>query len=111
MADPQRERLSRELAEDLRRLRVEEIVGQMIQTLESIAYRRLGLTADALPDRDLDQVRVAIETMDALVPVIERSGPAELAQHLRTSGSHLKLSYAEAARQAAARAGHGGGAA
>ncbi|MEZ5101310.1 MAG: hypothetical protein R3C15_16225 [Thermoleophilia bacterium] len=110
MRDPQRERLARELTEDLRRLRVEEIVGQMLMTLESIAYRRLGLTADALPDRDLDQVRVAIETMDALIPVIERSGPAELAQHLRSSGSHLKLSYAEAARQAA-QAGPGAGAA
>ena len=60
-----------ELAEELRKLRVEDVLIQTLVTVSSIGYRRLGLTADTKDDRDLEQSRLAIETMQALTPVLE----------------------------------------
>jgi len=38
------ERVARELAEELRRLRIEDVLIQTLITVSSLGYRRLGLT-------------------------------------------------------------------
>ena len=95
----EQERIARELAEEFRRLRVEDLLIQTLVTVSSIGYRRLGATADTREDRDLDQARLAIETMRALTPVLERFVPAELIRDFNQSVANLQLAYAKAASE------------
>jgi len=90
-------RLAEQLAEELAKLRVEDVlVGALIQ-VSSIGYRRLGLTDETKEERDLEQVRVAIETMRALTPVLENIVPDELIRDFDQSVANLQLAYAKAA--------------
>ena len=97
----EQERLAKELAEEFRKLRVEDVVIQTLVHISSIAYRRLGLTEQTKDDRDLPQTRLAIETMKALVPVLEQVAPAELIRDFNSSVANLQLAYAKAAQEAA----------
>jgi hypothetical protein len=99
------ERLAQELAEELRRLKVEDLLIQTLVTVSSIGYRRLGLTEDSREDRDLEQARLAIETMRAVTPVLEEFIPAELIRDFNQSVANLQLAYAEATRQGPAPSG------
>jgi len=97
----EQERLAKELAEEFRKLRVEDVVIQTLVHISSIAYRRLGLTEQTKDDRDLPQTRLAIETMKALVPVLEQVAPAELIRDFNSSVANLQLAYAKAAQETA----------
>ena len=91
------EQLAQQLAEELRRLRVEDVVIQSLITISSIGYRRLGLTEDTKDDRDLQQAKLAIDTMVALTPVLENVVPEELIRDFNQSVATLQLAYAQAA--------------
>ena len=94
------EQVARELAEELRKLRVEDIVIQTLIHISSVGYRRLGLSEQTKEDRDLGQARIAIEMMKALVPVLELVVPAELIRDFNSSVANLQLAYAKAAQEA-----------
>jgi hypothetical protein len=94
------ERLARELADELRKLNVEDVLINTLVTISSIGYRRLGLTPEDREDRDLEQARLAIETMRAVTPVLERFVPGDLIRDFNQSVANLQLAYAEAARDA-----------
>jgi hypothetical protein len=91
------ERIARELAEELRRLKVEDVLIQTLITISSLGYRRLGLTPDTKEHRDLQQAKLAIDTMSALTPVLADVVPAELIRDFNESVASLQLAYAEAA--------------
>ena len=95
----EQERFARELAEEFRRLRVEDLLIQTLVTVSSIGYRRLGLSDETRPDRDLAQARLAIETMRALTPVLDKFVPAELIRDFNQSVANLQLAYAKAAAE------------
>ena len=95
----EQERIARELAEELRKLRVEDVVISTLLQLSQIGYRRLGLTEQTKEDRDLAQARLAIETMKALTPVLEDVVPAELVRDFNSSVANLQLAYAKAATE------------
>jgi hypothetical protein len=95
------EELARELAEELRRLRIEDVLLQTLITISSIGYRRLGLTEDTKDDRDLQQAKLAIDTMTALTPVLESVVPEELIRDFNQSVASLQLAYANAAGEGA----------
>jgi hypothetical protein len=90
------EQIAEALAEELAKLRVENIlVGALIQ-VSSVGYSRLGLTEDTEDQRDLEQTRLAIETMRALVPVLQQVVPEELIRDFEQSVANLQLAYAKA---------------
>jgi hypothetical protein len=95
------EQLARELAEELRRLRVEDVVIQTLITISSIGYRRLGLTEDTKDDRDLEQAKLAIDTIVALTPILENVVPNELIRDFNQSVASLQLAYVQAAGEGA----------
>ncbi len=98
--DPaEQERLARELADELRKLKVEDVVLNTLVTISSIGYRRLGLTPETRDDRDLEQARLAIDTMRAVTPVLESFVPAELIRDFNQSVANLQLAYAQAAKE------------
>lgn len=97
---PSDEEVARQLAEELRKLRVEDVLIQTLVTVSSIGYRRLGLTEDTKADRDLNQTRLAIETMRAVTPVLEQIVPPELIRDFNQSVANLQLAYAKATAEA-----------
>jgi hypothetical protein len=90
------EQVARELAEELRKLKVEDVLVTVLIQISSIGYRRLGLTEDTKEDRDLGQTKLAIDTMKALTPVLAQALPAELIQDFESSVANLQLAYVKA---------------
>jgi hypothetical protein len=72
-------------------------VNTLIQ-VSSIGYRRLGLTSDTEEDRDLGQSRLAIDTMRALLSVLEGFLPADLVASFKEQIANLQLAYVRAAK-------------
>jgi len=90
------EEVARELAEELRKLKVEDVVVSVLVQISAIGYRRLGLTEETKEDRDLPQTKLAIDTMKALTPVLAQVVPSELLRDFESSVANLQLAYAKA---------------
>jgi hypothetical protein len=95
----EQEQLARELAEELRKLRVQDVLVNTLVHVSTIGYRRLGLTEDSVDERDLDQSRLAIETMQALVPVLEGFLPEDVVGGFQEQVANLQLAFAKAAKE------------
>ena len=91
------EQLILQLEEELKKLTVGDLLVQTLYTLSSLGYRRLSEE-----DRDLDQARLAIEALRALLPVLEESVDGGIARDFKQVTSNLQLAYADAARRPAA---------
>ena len=95
----EQEQLARELVEELRKLRVEDVLVNTLVHVSTIGYRRLGLTEDSVDERDLDQSRLAIQTMQALVPVLEGFLPEDVVSGFSEQVANLQLAYVKAAKE------------
>jgi hypothetical protein len=100
MSEDETRRAEEAAAEYMRRISVADLVVSTVQTLLELGYRRTGLAAGAEDERDLEQARLAIETVRALVPVVESVLDRESAMALRSSLSQVQLVYARAAEGA-----------
>ncbi len=95
MSDGADEQLVREFEEELRKLRIGDLLVQTLYTVSSLGYRRLEES-----DRDLDQARLAIEAIRALLPVLEGSAAAEVSRDFGQVLANLQLAYADAVKTA-----------
>jgi len=83
--------------EQLRLLTPADVIVQTAVSLISLAGRRLGLEPGTEGERDLGQVRDAIDGARALLPVLERGEGAPTLAPLRDAISALQLEYAKLA--------------
>jgi hypothetical protein len=83
-------------AEFMRTVPVHDVVVSLVQTVFDVGYRRTGLLGGGGDERDLDQTKLAIETVRALVPVLERVLDEQSLTTLRSALSELQLAYADA---------------
>jgi hypothetical protein len=88
-------------AEFMRTVPVQDVIVSMVQTVFDVGYRRTGLVGGG-GDRDLAQTALAIETVRALLPVLERVLEPASMTALRAALSELQLAYADAAKEPAA---------
>ncbi len=88
------EELLQQVEDELKKLKVSDLLVQMLYTISSLGYRKLS--AD---DRDLDQAKLAIESLRALLPVLEGAVPEDVLRDFRQVTSNLQLAYADAAKQ------------
>lgn len=79
------------LLEALRQLKVSDLLVQTLSTVSSLAYHRLDER-----HRDLEQARLAIDALRALVPVLTGSVPPELLRDFEQVTTNLQLAYAAA---------------
>ena len=93
MADD--EQLIQQLEEELKKLKVGDLLVQTLYTVSSLGYRRLSED-----DRDLEQARLAIESLRALVPVLEGSVDEGVIRDFKQVTANLQLAYADAAAAA-----------
>jgi hypothetical protein len=87
---------------ELKRLRVEDVVLQTIVSLLNLGGRKAGLAPGTEDERDLEQVRVAVDGARALLPLVEGHLGPDAAQ-LREALSQLQMAYVQLG-------GQGGGA-
>ena len=93
---PSEEELRAAYEAELKRLRVEDVVVQTLVSLVNLGGRKAGLAPGAEDERDLGQLRMAIDGARALLPLVEEAlGPD--AQQVRNAVSQLQLVYAQAA--------------
>jgi hypothetical protein len=81
-----------ELLAALRELKISDLLVQTLSTVSSLAYDRLDGER-----RDLEQARLAIEALRALLPVLAGSIPPELSRDFEQVTANLQLAYAAAA--------------
>src|SRR5437762_14029878 len=75
---------------ELKKIKVEQILLEQVVSLVNLGMRRTGLAPGTEDERDPEQVRLAIEAIRALLPLIEQTvGPR--AAPLRDALSQLQL--------------------
>jgi len=93
---PSEEELRARIEEELKKVHVRDVLVQTLITLVNLGGQRLGLTAGTQDSRDLDQARMAIEAVRALLPIAEQGGAEEL-RPLRDALAQLQMAYAQEA--------------
>ena len=108
-AQPSEDELRAAYEAELNRITSAEMIIQTTVSLINIAGRRLGLAPAAAggdpsaapgSERDLEQVRDAIDGASALMPILERRMPGELGP-LRDAIAQLQVAYSREAQSAA----------
>lgn len=90
MADDE-QRLIEEIQAELAKLKVSDLLLQTLYSVSSLGYHRI--TGEG---RDLEQARLAIEALRALVPVLEGSVPEDALRDFNQVLVNLQLAYASA---------------
>jgi hypothetical protein len=103
---PSEEELRAHFEEQLKSLRVQDVLLESVVSMVNLAARRAGLASGTDDEKDLDQVRVAIEALRALTPLLEQVAPQQ-APALRDALSQLQMAYVRAGGEAPAEAGQG----
>ena len=85
------------LQEELRRLKVSDVLVQTVFTLSSLGFERVAGEA-----RDLGQAKLAIDALRGLLPVLAGVVPAEVTRDFNQMLANLQLAFAKAAKEAAA---------
>jgi hypothetical protein len=98
--EPTDEQLRAAYEEEIKRLRIEQVVLESIVTIINLGMRRSGLLPGTEDERDVDQVEVAIETVRSQMPVLERIAPDQLPR-IRDALSQLQLAFVRVGGQAA----------
>jgi hypothetical protein len=86
--------LVEQLQAELSRLKVSDLLLQTVYTISSLGYHRLSGE-----NKDLEQARLAIEALKALLPVLEGAVPAEAVRDFNQVLANMQLAYASAAEE------------
>jgi hypothetical protein len=91
---PTEEELRAAYEAELQRIGVDDVIVQTIVSLLNLGGRRAGLAPGTEGERDLEQVRKAVEGARVLIPLVESElGPD--AATLRDALSQLQMAYAQ----------------
>jgi hypothetical protein len=78
----------------LKQLRVQDLVVETLVSLVNLAGRRAGLAPGTEDERDLEQVRIAIEAVRGLLPHVQEELGPNVAQ-VQQAISQLQMVYAQ----------------
>jgi hypothetical protein len=85
---------------ELKRLRVEHVLLDNVAALVNLGMRRTGLVPGTEDERDPSQVRLAIEGVRALMPVLEEAAPTQVGA-IRDAVSQLQIAFVKIGGQPA----------
>jgi hypothetical protein len=89
---PSEEELRAAYEAEIKKIRVEHVLLEQIVTLVNLGMRRTGLAPGTESERDPAQVRLAIEGIRVLMPLIEQAAPQQ-AGPIRDALSQLQLAF------------------
>ena len=90
---PTEEELRAAYEAELKKVTVGDVVLQTAVSLINLAGRRLGVAPDSQDERELEQVRDAIDAVRGLMPVLERRHAADVGA-VRDALARLQMAYA-----------------
>ncbi len=86
---PEQEQMLRQMEEEMRRIRVQDLIAQSVVSILNLAYRRIAKE----DERDLEQARAGIDAVRALVDTLEEEPQREIKNAL----AQVQMIYAQAA--------------
>lgn len=89
---PTEEELRAAYEAEIKKIRVEHILLEHVVSLINLGMRRTGLSPGTEPERDPDQVHIAIEAVRAALPLVEQTAPQQ-AGPIREALSQLQLAF------------------
>jgi hypothetical protein len=89
---PTEEELRAAYEQQVKQIRVEQIVLENVVTVLNLGMRRTGMAPGTEDERDPEQVRAAIESVRLQLPLIEQSLPTQVRQ-IRDALSQLQMAY------------------
>jgi hypothetical protein len=92
VAERERELTPEEVLEAVRKMKVSDLLLSTLSTTAQLGYAKLEPGS-----RDLEQARLAIDAMKALMPVLEGAVAKELVADFGQLLASLQLAYAKAA--------------
>lgn len=98
---PSEEELRAAYEAELSRISSADMILQTAVSLLNLGGRRLGLAPGSEGERDLEQVRDAVDGVRALLGILERSESAQELRPLRDALSQLQMAYAREAQSGA----------
>jgi hypothetical protein len=102
---PTEEELRAAYEQQLKQLRVEDVIVQTVVSLVNLAGRKAGLAPGTEDEADREQLRLAIESVRVLLPLIEdQLGPDAAA--VRDALSQLQMAFSRMPAEAAAGGSH-----
>ena len=81
------------LAEELRKLKIEDLVLSTASTLGQLAYAKLEA-------KEFDQARLAVDAMAALLPTLDGSVDADVLRDFRQLLANARMAYTNAVTEA-----------
>jgi hypothetical protein len=87
------EEFAARLEEELKRLKISDVLVQTLYTISSLGYHKLGTE-----HRDLPQAHLAIESLRALLPVLKDSTAEEVVRDFEQVVANMQLAYAAAVK-------------
>ncbi len=106
---PTEEELRAAYEAELKRLRVEHVLLDNVAALVNLGMRRTGLVPGTEEERDPAQVRLAIEAVRGMLPVLEQAAPEQIGA-IRDAVSQLQIAYVKIGGQETTTPAGGGGA-
>jgi hypothetical protein len=90
--EPTEEELRAAYEAQIKQVRIEHVLLEHVVTIANLGLRRTGLAPGTEDERDPEQVRVAIDAIRALLPLLEASMPEQAAQ-IRDALSQLQFAF------------------
>jgi glutamate synthase domain-containing protein 1 len=88
------ERLIKELQEEIDKLTTRDILTQMMMSLSSLAYKKMGIPAGVNDKyKDRQQAKMAIDGFDSLFKVITDEISESERENLQSSLSNLQMNF------------------
>lgn len=94
LTDAERDALMRD---QLKRLRVADVADDVMISLVTLGYQKLGLTGETRELRDLVDARLAIDLLRAMVDVLARERGESAVASFRSTLAEMQLNYARVA--------------
>ncbi len=88
------EEMLKQLQEEIDRLTTKDIISQMMMSLSSLAYKKMGIPAGVNDKyKDKQQARMAVDAFDCLLKVIREELGAQELENFQSSLANLQLNY------------------
>jgi len=97
---PTEEERARAIREQLKSLHAFDLAYEMMISLVSFGYQKMGLTDETRELRDLGDARLAIELLRANLEVVEREQGEGRTRDVRSTLAQMQLGYAQAVQLA-----------
>ena len=89
---PSEEEIRAAYEAQIKQVRIDHVLLKDVVTLANLGLRRTGLAPGTEDERDPEQVQLAIDSIRALLPLLEQSAPEHVGQ-IRDALSQLQLAF------------------